>query len=101
MAWSPTVEELSGLVRQSVPDDAKWREIKYQIFELPNAAGSFTERAALIEQIVATHNWPQLVAVKQTKITVPDNIITIDKALPDVVKGKISPSPTPVVTVTV
>ncbi len=61
-------EELSGLVRQTTPDDAKWREIKYQIFELPEAPGSFTERAARIEEIVAKQNWPQLLAVKQNKI---------------------------------
>lgn len=62
-------EELSGLVRQTVPDDAKWREIKYQIFELPEGQGSFTERAARIEEIIAKQNWPQLLAVKQHKIT--------------------------------
>lgn len=61
-------EELSGLVRQTTPDDAKWREIKYQIFELPEAQGSFTERAARIEEIVAAQKWPQLLAVKQNKI---------------------------------
>jgi DNA ligase 1 len=61
-------EELSGLVRQTTPDDAKWREIKYQIFELPEAPGSFTERAARIEEIVAAQKWPQLLAVKQNKI---------------------------------
>lgn len=62
-------EELSGLVRQTMPDDAKWREIKYQIFELPEGQGSFTERAARIEEIIAKQNWPQLLAVKQHKIT--------------------------------
>ena len=62
-------EELSGLVRQTMPDDAKWREIKYQIFELPETQGSFTESAARIEEIIAKQNWPQLLAVKQHKIT--------------------------------
>ncbi len=76
-------EELSGLVRQSVPDDAKWREITYQIFELPNASGSFTDRAVLIEQIVATHNWPQLVAVKQTKIIDNAALQTLFKKMVD------------------
>ena len=61
-------EELSGVVRQTVPIDAKWREIKYQIFELPDGEGTFTERAARIEEIVAKKNWPQLLAVKQNKI---------------------------------
>ena len=61
-------EELSGVVRQTVPNDTKWREIKYQIFELPDGEGTFTERAARIEEIVAKKNWPQLLAVKQNKI---------------------------------
>ena len=69
-------EELSGVVRQTVPDDAKWREIKYLIFELPEAVGltdstarsTFAQRAANIEKIVAEAKFPQLLAVKQFKV---------------------------------
>ena len=61
-------ERLSGAVRKTVPVDDEWRTIKYMVFELPDAAGTFEERAQKIKQIVATANWPQLVAVEQFRL---------------------------------
>src|SRR5258706_4482386 len=62
-------EELSGFVRRTEPVDAEWQQIKYMIFELPDATGSFAERARRIREIVAAANWPQLVAVDQFKVS--------------------------------
>ena len=62
-------EELSGFVRKVEPVDAEWQQIKYLIFELPNAPGSFAERAQRIQEVVAAMNWPQLVAVEQYKVS--------------------------------
>lgn len=61
-------DALSGLVRGEAPDDARWRQVRYLVFELPGAQGSFAERAAAIERLVAEVAWPQLQAVKQARI---------------------------------
>jgi DNA ligase 1 len=61
-------EELSGIVRKSEPVDAEWRRIRYMIFELPGASGSFSERAQRIKELVARSDWPQLVAIEQFRI---------------------------------
>lgn len=61
-------EELSGFVRKTEPVDSEWRQVRYLIFELPNAPGPFTERARRIQEIVTTTAWPQLVAVKQFRV---------------------------------
>ena len=61
-------ERLSGYVRKTTPLDDDWRLIKYMIFELPDAAGSFADRAAKIQQVVVAAQWPQLVAVEQFKV---------------------------------
>ena len=45
-------ERLSGIVRKEVPVDEEWREVRYMIFELPGAPGSFAERAASIRALV-------------------------------------------------
>lgn len=37
-------ENLSGIVRRSVPDDADWRQIHYRVFDLPLAPGRFEQR---------------------------------------------------------
>lgn len=61
-------ERLSGYVRKTTPLDDDWRQIKYMIFELPDGTGSFADRAAKIQEVVATAKWPQLVAVEQFKV---------------------------------
>jgi len=52
-------ERLSGIVRREVPDDGEWRQVRYMIFELPGAAGTFGERAEAMRQIArqANVNW--------------------------------------------
>lgn len=64
-------EQLSGFVRKTSPIDDEWRQIKYMIFELPDAHGTFEQRYQQIKQVVATANWPQLIAVEQFRL--PDN----------------------------
>ncbi len=61
-------ESLSGIVRKTAPEDAEWRQIKYMIFELPQAPGSFAERARQIKAIAARANWPQLIAIEQFRV---------------------------------
>ena len=61
-------EELSGVVRKETPDAAEWRQIKYMIFELPNAPGSFTQRYDAIRDLVRQSNWLQLQVVEQFRI---------------------------------
>jgi DNA ligase-1 len=61
-------EELSGFVRKAEPVDDEWRQITYMVFELPDAPGTFTERAQRIQEIVTATRWPQLSAVLQTPV---------------------------------
>ena len=61
-------DALSGVVRKAEPVDEEWRQVKYMIFELPNAPGTFAERAQRIREIVANARWPQLVAVEQFRV---------------------------------
>ena len=44
-------EALSGLVRRVKPDEAGWQALRYQVFELPAAGGSFAERAARLQAL--------------------------------------------------
>lgn len=61
-------EALSATVRKEVPVDDEWRRVKYMVFELPGASGTFEERAARIRDVVAQAGWPQLVAVEQFRV---------------------------------
>ncbi len=61
-------DELSGLVRARTPDDAGWRQLRYMVFELPGAGGTFAERVVRIAALAQATGWPQLVATPQTAV---------------------------------
>ena len=60
--------ELSGIVRRQQPVDAAWRQVRFMVFELPGAAGSFTERVERLKTIVARAGVPWLQAVEQFRV---------------------------------
>src|SRR6185369_4606728 len=51
-------EPLSGAVRREVPDDAEWQQVRYMIFELPDAPGTFAQRAEQMREVVGQANVP-------------------------------------------
>ncbi len=61
-------EKLSGIVRKSMPQDDEWRQVKYLVFELPGAPGTFEERYAEIKRITAQTGFAQLAAVEQFRV---------------------------------
>ncbi len=58
-------ERVSGIVRRDIPDDAAWRDVRYMIFELPGAPGTFSERAEQIRLLVRQAKVPWLFQIKQ------------------------------------
>jgi DNA ligase-1 len=65
-------EDLVGAVRRQEPDDAAWRELRYQVFDLPGAQGTFEQRAARLRALVERSGWVGLEAVDQH--VVPDRV---------------------------
>lgn len=61
-------ERLSGIVRREVPDDGEWRQVRYMIFELPGAAGTFGERAEAMRQIARQANVAWLREIEQLSV---------------------------------
>lgn len=61
-------EQTSAAVRREAPLEAEWRQMRYQVFELPEAPGSFAERAERIRAIVAQADVPWLHAVAQFRL---------------------------------
>ena len=77
-------DALSGIVRKTEPQDAEWRQIKYLIFELPEASGAFAQRAQRIREVVAKTQWAQLIAVEQFRVA--DRAV-LKRKLDEVVRG--------------
>lgn len=79
-----TFERLSGIVRRDTPDDAEWRKIRYMVFELPGAHGSFTDRLKQLQSIVAAARVPWLRAVEQFRV---GDDRALKRKLDEVVRG--------------
>lgn len=78
-------EQLSGIVRKNEPVDEEWRQLKYMIFELPDAPGTFAERAQRIREMVEAAKFSQLVAVTQTPIA---SRAALQKKFDDIVRDR-------------
>lgn len=61
-------DELSGLIRSEAPDDPRWREVRYMLFELPGAQGNFSERVEILRAIAASIGVPWVQAVPQRRV---------------------------------
>lgn len=61
--------ETLSIVSKQQPIDAQWQQIRYYLFELPQAAGSFTDRINALQHLVAQQNSRYLMLVPQFRIT--------------------------------
>ncbi len=62
-------DELSGIVRRSVPDGVGWQSLCYLVFELPDSPGPFAQRALALQQLVRRVGWTGLQAVDQQRLS--------------------------------
>jgi DNA ligase-1 len=77
-------EELAGIVRKAQPVDEEWRQVRYMVFELPGASGSFTQRIEGIRQVVAACGFSQLQAVEQFRLADKESLLA---KLSEVIRG--------------
>jgi len=77
-------ERLSGIVRREVPNDDEWRQVRYMIFELPDAPGTFAQRAVQIRELVGQANVPWLQAIGQSPVV---DRSSLQKRMAEVVKA--------------
>lgn len=60
--------EILSIVSKQQPIDSEWQAIRYYLFELPNAAGTFTERICAMQAIHQQQNSPYLKVVPQFRV---------------------------------
>jgi DNA ligase-1 len=61
-------DRLSGIVRKQQAVDEEWRQVRYMVFELPEAPGTFSERIEAMRALVRTAALPWLQAVEQFRV---------------------------------
>ena len=57
-----------SIVSKAQAVDAQWQQIRYHIFELPNAPGTFTERIQAMQALSAKHQSPYLQVIPQFRL---------------------------------
>ena len=67
-------DEVSGIVRREVPIDAEWRKVRYMLFELPGAGGTFAERVEQMQAIIAKAKVPWLQVIEQRPAVNQENL---------------------------
>ncbi|MDX1536959.1 DNA ligase [Arsukibacterium sp.] len=57
-----------SIVSKQQPVDSEWQHIRYYLFELPDAAGTFTERISEMQRLSQQYSSPYLLVVPQFRI---------------------------------
>ncbi|MGF2735710.1 DNA ligase [Marinobacter sp. DUT-1] len=68
--------ELSGIVRMARPDDGKWRQVAFHVFDLPAADVPFFKRYERLKQLVQASESSYLKLVEQRPISGHGALIT-------------------------
>lgn len=55
-------QQLCGVVRRTIPDDADWQRVRFCVFDAPQASGGFEQRLAFAEKALAGCAVAQVVA---------------------------------------
>ena len=77
-------ERVSAKVRRHQSDDKSWRAVKFMLFDLPTRAELFTERIAMMHELVAKVNQPHVQVIAQYKV---DSLQQLQAHLDRVVKA--------------
>ena len=77
-------DQLSGTVRRQIANDAEWRHVHYVVFELPQAPGTFRQRAEALRQIVTKTKVPWLQALEQFEM---NSRQTLNQKLDEMIKA--------------
>lgn len=71
-----TFEAVSAAVRRKQPDDQEWHTIQYRLFELPGAAGNFTQRLGQMQTLTRQAGIPWLQPVEQFQLDSEEALLT-------------------------
>lgn len=61
--------ETLSIVSKHQPIDSEWQHVRYYIFELPDATGTFTERIEAMQRLIQQQNSRYLTLVPQFRMT--------------------------------
>ena len=76
--WSQRAdfENIVSIVRShaSEASDARWRQVRYHVFEVPQQAGGLLDRLAVLRDYLAQHPAERIVIIPQTRVNAADEL---------------------------
>ncbi|OAN88623.1 DNA ligase [Marinobacter sp. EhC06] len=74
--------ELSGAVRQVVPDDDDWRRIRFMVFDLPDQKATFDQRLVRLKALIEKVGSPHMALVDQQRASSHEDLmLRLDKVV--------------------
>ena len=74
--------ELSGAVRQGLPDEDDWRRIRFMVFDLPDQKATFDQRLARLKALIEKVGSPYMALVDQQRASSHENLmLRLDKVV--------------------
>lgn len=74
-------ENIISIVRQQTPDN-RWKNISYQVFEVPNQQGGLLDRLAILQNYLERYPSPFIVVIPQSTVQSADHLkIELDKVI--------------------
>lgn len=77
-------DDTSAALRRQSPRDDEWRDMRYALFEWPDAPGPFSQRAAALAALALRLAWPAVFALPQSLVA---DAASLRRRLDDVVAG--------------
>lgn len=74
--------ELSGAVRQEVPDDDDWQRIRFMVFDLPDKEATFDQRLTRLRVLIEEVGSPYMALVDQQRASTHEKLMQrLDEAV--------------------
>ncbi len=70
-----TFEPMSALARMAQPEDVAWRDVRFMVFDLPDAQGTFSQRLQALRQLLIPSPSPYLSLIDQFRVLDHDSLM--------------------------
>lgn len=71
-----TFEQLISTVKKDNPVDEEWQQVRFEVFELPNAPGTFSDRLLAMESLIAPIDNEHIRLAKQYRLSSHSALMT-------------------------
>ena len=71
-----TFEQLISTVKKDNPVDEEWQQVRFEVFELPNAPGTFSDRLLAMESLIAPIENEHIRLAKQYRLSSHSALMT-------------------------